>query len=161
MLMLESKVQTITGALLNLEALATVSTARSIQKFVTIWNAPWLSDFAKISFSSRLSRSLGRCKPASGEIHLNSQLLDHTLQSLLDEVVCHEAAHVLNFAQHGRLAKPHGPEWRALVSTAGFHLRRSTHSPEIKASTVVPRNQSVYEHRCPVCQATRYSVKPI
>jgi hypothetical protein len=45
------------------------------------------------------------------------------LRDLLEEVLCHELAHVAVYRLHGRAVRPHGPEWKGLVAAAGFKPR--------------------------------------
>jgi predicted SprT family Zn-dependent metalloprotease len=73
------------------------------------------------------------------------------------EVICHEAAHFVVWQRHGRAARPHGPEWAALVSLAGF---------EPKATRVgcgLPRRRpvvtSAFRHICPVCHFSKRSAR--
>ena len=68
-----------------------------------------------ITLSTRLHRSLGRCRPAQGLITLRPDLA-----SSFDAVLCHEAAHVAAFVLHGRTVRPHGAEWASLVAAVGF-----------------------------------------
>jgi predicted SprT family Zn-dependent metalloprotease len=87
----------------------------------------------------------------------------------LAEVLCHELAHVVVWLEHGRRAKPHGPEWRALVERAGQRARlrlpaaapppspSGSGGPETPASGVRAR----WEHRCPVCQMVRVAKRPV
>jgi hypothetical protein len=48
---------------------------------------------------------------------------------LLQEVLCHEMAHLATRELHGRNVRPHGPEWKALMTSAGFEPRTRLPSP--------------------------------
>ena len=116
----------------------------------------WLSELGgsyQVDYSSRLRSSLGRCLPEQGRIRLHTRL-QGDLSHLQEEVLCHELAHLAVFRRYGRTVRPHGPEWAALVREAGFSPRRVVVvSPE-------PCAPKFYEHRCPICQATRWARKP-
>lgn len=166
-------------------------TRRSLPDLITHWSARWhtpdLAERLTITFSARLRRSLGRCRPATGRITLQAALRDGPPERLA-EVLCHEAAHVAVYLLHGASARPHGDEWRALVTAAGFTPRvhagtstplpwRAVHSDtESSASshptqptaaagpTYSPRDHAPrlpYEHRCPVCHTVRYARGPV
>jgi hypothetical protein len=87
-----------------------------------IWGRPGLRGEVRVEFSPRLTRSLGRCLPRRGVIRLNPVLVEPGWRDHFPEVLCHEAAHVVAFALHGR-RRPHGPEWRRLMIAAGFEPR--------------------------------------
>src|SRR5262245_102885 len=95
------------------------SCTRAMSKWAKLWRTPELTQHVTISFSPRLRKALGRVRPSSGMITLNADLASGP-QSLLLEVLCHEAAHVAAYLLHGHRAKPHGPEWRMLVRAAGY-----------------------------------------
>jgi predicted SprT family Zn-dependent metalloprotease len=42
------------------------------------------------------------------------------MKGILEEVLCHELAHVAVYRLHGRSVRPHGPEWKRLVRQVGF-----------------------------------------
>ena len=129
------------------------STAR-IAQWAVLWNVPGLESRVSVSFSPRLRRSLGRCVPVRGIVRLNPRLLRRGAE-LLDEVLCHELAHVAAFELHGRQARPHGREWAALMRAAGFEPRvRAPWQDDVDRTEKPPRRVALYEHRCPVCQAT-------
>lgn len=108
-----------------------------------------------------MHRSLGRCIPTKGVIRINDQLAEGQDQLLL-EILCHEVAHVAAFVLHGRLRRPHGPEWGSLMCAAGFPARASVcvqlAMPAHRAHRP-PRRR--YLHRCPSCGASRASVRRI
>jgi len=93
-----------------------------VARWAATWQRPGLERRLHISFSTRMTRSLGRCHPERGVIRLASWLRDAPA-SLLAEVLCHEVAHVATWELHGRACRPHGAEWRALMRAAGFEPR--------------------------------------
>lgn len=125
------------------------------------WKTPWLAKAVKLDFSTRLTKSLGRCTPFSKEIRLSRELIHRDKRALLLEVLCHEAAHIINYAHHGRLVKPHGEEWQTLVKIIGYQPHRKIPIKQIEEIPRPSNPSTVYEHRCPVCQNVRYSKKPI
>ena len=120
------------------------------------WNAPGLSMRLTFVVGQRLQRSLGRCYPERGLVRIARFALDLPTE-LRDEIICHEAAHLVVFERHGRSQKPHGAEWKELMRSVGLTPRVRIHladrAPSFSASQESTR--ILYEHRCPVCQAAR------
>jgi predicted SprT family Zn-dependent metalloprotease len=130
----------------------------------SMWHTPGLADLTRITFSSRLDRSLGRCVPATGRVTLTTRLRRGSRKRLL-ETLCHEVAHVAAYLLHGGTARPHGPEWAALVRDAGFdpgtHARSRRHaSKQAEPPTSKPSRYAVV-HTCPVCQSRRFARRTI
>jgi predicted SprT family Zn-dependent metalloprotease len=127
-----------------------------------LWGVPDLPSRVAIVPSARLRRSPGRCQPATGRISIRASLLDGDPQ-LLEEVLCHEAAHVAARVLAGPEARPHGAEWRELVSSAGFEPRIRSAGDVGDAGDVPAADRRrasgrfAYEHRCPVCHSVRYA----
>lgn len=129
--------------------------------WASIWKLPDLTAGLDIQVSARLRRSLGRCDPRGGIVRLNPALLDSPGQ-LLIETLCHEVAHVAAFRLHGPKVRPHGREWAALMTAAGFKpqarvLERSL--PE--AVRLRSRPRRLYLHRCRDCEARRVARRPM
>lgn len=125
------------------------------------WHSPGLADQTHVTFSPRLERSLGRCVPATGRVTLTTRLRRGPRERLL-ETLCHEVAHVAAYMLHGSAARPHGPEWAALVRAAGFdpdtHARPRRGTP--KTATRLPRakpSRFTVVHTCPVCHFRRFA----
>jgi hypothetical protein len=93
-----------------------------ISRWTEAWGVPGLEARLELSFSTRMSRSLGRCHPERRRIRLASWLREAP-GALLAEVLCHEVAHVAVFELHGPACRPHGGEWRALMRQAGYEAR--------------------------------------
>jgi predicted SprT family Zn-dependent metalloprotease len=121
------------------------------------WGLPGLHRQLRLRVSPRLRTSLGSYRAAQGELILAEWLLDGP-EALLEEVLGHEAAHAAVHAMHGRGARPHGPEWRSLMEQAGLPAR-----VQVPGSALPPgrrpaaARRALWEHRCPVCQATRFA----
>jgi predicted SprT family Zn-dependent metalloprotease len=128
---------------------------RDIQRWGRVWGIPTLAGELRVVFSKRLRTTLARCRPAEKSIVLQHDLSRATLRRL-NEVLCHEAAHVATYMLYGSRAKPHGAEWKWLVSLAGFDPVVRTRDCCAKSK---PRSRSmatrIFEHRCPVCQMMR------
>ncbi len=81
---------------------------------------------------------------------------------LLEEVLCHELAHVAVVQLYGARCRPHGREWRGLMSAAGHTPRARI--PAAEFERLVPMHAGtrvMWEHRCPVCQARRVAGRPV
>ena len=131
-----------------------------LSQLFELWGVTELSEEATVEFSTRMTRSLGRCYPTRSLIRIAARLRDEP-PNILNEVLCHEGAHLAAFRLYGPAAKPHGKEWQDLVKKAGFPP-----SPRMRVdarSSLAPRRRKIihYEHRCPVCQASRAARRPM
>ena len=127
----------------------------------SMWHTPGLADLTRVTFSPRLGRSLGRCVPAAGRVTLTTRLRRASRNRLL-ETLCHEVAHVAAYMLHGSAARPHGPEWAALVRAAGYDP--STHAQPRRGAPKTPKRpprakspRFTVVHTCPVCHSRRYA----
>jgi predicted SprT family Zn-dependent metalloprotease len=129
-----------------------------IVRWGALWGVPELAELISVRLSTRLHRSLGRCHPSTGVITLQARLADGD-RALLEEVLCHEAAHVAVHRLRGAAGRPHGDEWRELVRAAGFEPRVRRAGEVVAPARPKPRRSGrfQYEHRCPVCQTVRYA----
>lgn len=120
-----------------------------------LWGIASLGDSITVRLSTRFRRSLGNYRVRTGEIVLASWLVDAP-EHLLQEVLCHEAAHAAAAILHDRRIRPHGKEWQALMEQAGFPARRQIPVSALPEShQALSKQTTVWEHRCPICQATR------
>ncbi len=148
-----------------------------------VWGVPGLMESVTIEFSLRFRTTLGLCRPAQGRIRLAAGLLvsEEAVDggtSLMEEVLCHELAHVAVHRLHGRQAKPHGPEWKRLVREAGFEPRLRMLVDEVdgaaqgrgpaqsaergsKPGRQANKPRPRWEHRCPVCHSRRMAGRPV
>jgi len=126
-----------------------------LQRWGDLWEVPKLAEKIALRMSSRLRTSLGSYRAQRTELTLAAWLLDGP-EALLAEVLCHEAAHAAVHALHGRRVRPHGAEWCGLMKRAGFPPRVRVPWSVVPASRrVAAAERGLWEHRCPVCQATR------
>ena len=127
---------------------------RLLRRWAKVWGTATLAEHARIEWSSRFTRTLGRAYPTRMLIRLNAALREPLRAALLEEVLCHEAAHLAVHILHGRDASMHGPEWQRLIQMAGYTPCTGMHVPELVASGDSPIR---YEHVCPACQAKRFA----
>ena len=93
-----------------------------LRECLHLWGLENLADEIELRTSSRMTRSLGNARPETNRITLAQWLFDQP-KEIVDEVLCHEAAHLAVHRLHGRGVRPHGREWRSLVQQAGFQAR--------------------------------------
>lgn len=122
-----------------------------------LWGVSQLDHKVSLRVSSRLRCSLGNYRASSLRITLAAWLIDDA-SPLLAEVLCHEAAHAVVHMTHGTFVKPHGPQWKDLMAKATMPVRARIPSSELPlAQQSAIQVSSVWQHRCPVCQATRFA----
>jgi SprT protein len=117
-----------------------------------LWEMFGLAESVSVEFSGRLRVALGRTNVVNHHVRLNL-LLEEKGQGLLDEVLCHELAHIAVYERFGSAAKPHGKEWAELMQKAGYE-------PRVRIGIDgdgVSKQSRKYEHICPVCQSVRYA----
>ena len=136
-----------------------------LRSAISCWAKSWgvesLEERVHVVFSPRMVKSLGRCDLRSKTIRLNPKLRRRRGRILL-EVLCHEAAHIAVHEKYGPGSSPHGDEWRRCVRQAGFVPRVTASLRGLNPPTAARKTPSaLYEHRCPVCQMTRTSSRPV
>jgi predicted SprT family Zn-dependent metalloprotease len=90
-----------------------------VSRLCELWEIKSIEHEITIEFSSRITRSLGRTQPLRKIVRLNPDLL-RSLSKHLEEVLCHEIAHIAAVHKYGPVVMPHGEEWQSLVRQAGF-----------------------------------------
>jgi predicted SprT family Zn-dependent metalloprotease len=73
--------------------------------------------------------------------------------------LCHELAHAAALQIHGGGISPHGPEWHALIKTAGYSPSSVLKTSRSNLALRKNKNSRWYEHRCLVCHAVRFARK--
>ena len=94
-----------------------------------LWGVPGLDRAVSVEYSTRMTRSLGRAYPERGLVRIAAPLA-HGPAGFLDEVLCHEAAHIAVYRLHGRSVRPHGVEWKSLMRVAGYEPSTRLRVPE-------------------------------
>ena len=132
-----------------------------VARWSETWKLPYLPDRVRVEASSRLRVSLGRCHASQGQIRIAEFLLNGP-PSLLEEVLCHEVAHVAAAIRFGPRIRPHGSGWRSLMREVGFEPRIRIPDTELpRDARVATRLRVLWRHRCPVCQASRIGGRPV
>ena len=131
-----------------------------IGSWFSLWGLSGFDQHITINFSTRLQRALGRCYAKRRRITVTA-CLKEMHPSILEEVLCHECAHLAVFELHGESCRPHGREWEQLMRLAGFEPRRRLVLDEFGISSPHGRYRYVYIHSCPICQAKRAARRPV
>ena len=79
------------------------------------------------------------------EIRYNLQMAALQPEQFLRETVPHEAAHLLTWLLHGRRARPHGPQWQAVMHFLGVDSPRRCHDFRLEGPL---RRQRRWPYRC-------------
>ena len=125
-----------------------------------LWGLPDLTRSVTVEFSRRFRSSLGLCRPVRGRIRLAAHLQEGN-DALLEEVLCHELAHVAVYRLHGRKARPHGREWKMLLTRAGFKPRVRFPGEEANFPSRPEKSRARWNHHCPVCHVRRLAGRPV
>jgi len=131
-----------------------IDISRALEGWGRLWGIQGLPGKACIRVEMRMTRGLGKCRPSTGLITLNPALTSHENSELTMEVLCHEAAHLAAYILHGKGHRPHGKEWKALVSAAGFAPRVRIPGEEV-AHLAKSRRRARFEylHLCLDCRS--------
>ncbi len=143
----------------NLLAELSLSSAR----WTRIWGVPELERRSSIEWSRRMTRSLGVCYPRRGTVRL-AAYLQKAERPFVEEVLCHEMAHLAARELYGDRIRPHGREWKRLMEAAGYVPRTRLAVPAgLRQMPKRKRRRSfmLYFHRCQVCQLIRGTRGPI
>lgn len=130
----------------------------SIARYAELWSRPNLCEMVSMRFSARLSKSWARTNLETRTITLAVTLRGDLAR--LEEVLCHELAHIVAYDSIGCREGPHGRTWKELVLIGGFEPRlRLAHGDD--APRTIVRRPSRFLHRCPVCDFSRVAARPI
>lgn len=129
-----------------------------IERYARLWNFPELEEVVSLRFSARLTKTWARTNLSTNTITLASELRGD--RERLNDVLCHELAHVVSHERVGRAEGPHGPTWRRLVLDGGGDpsVRLADRNAATTKADGVPRR---FLHRCPVCDFSRIARRPI
>ncbi len=87
----------------------------------------------------------GLAYPKRNLIRLNLDLLRANVEDFISETIPHEIAHLLNWTINGLGAKPHGPEWQAIMASMGL---KPVVCHAYAASRVRERIRKVFYYAC-------------
>ncbi|MBW2278311.1 MAG: SprT-like domain-containing protein, partial [Deltaproteobacteria bacterium] len=90
-----------------------------VDAWCRLWGVEALAEEARVELSSRMTHSLGRAYCDRNLVRLAARL-EQGPREFLEEVLCHELAHLAAARRSGRRVKPHGAEWKALMRAAGY-----------------------------------------
>ena len=135
------------------EALAQSEFRGTVARLGSVWSVPRLPGTVSVVFSSRLTRSLGRADVRRRRITLVVDLTG--TGAFVEEVLCHELAHIVAFDLVGESERTHGPTWQRLVREAGFVPTRRLQSPATPRDSYARTPRRRFVHRCPVCSFSR------
>jgi predicted SprT family Zn-dependent metalloprotease len=132
--------------------------AQTVREWARLWRVPEFLDGITFRQNARLRTTIARWAIESNCVEVSTRFFE--LRRDHREILCHELAHAAAVRMHGRVVRPHGPEWCDLVRKAGYepkaHLA-SDRRPYVSPSDI--QTQLDFEHRCPVCHAVRFARK--
>ena len=102
--------------------------AERIRAWFVLWGVEDSDSPVEIRVSTRMTRSIGSADGRRNRMTLAVWLFNQP-EEIVNEVVCHEAAHLAVFRSYGTEPKPHGREWRTLMRHAGFPPRTRLEVP--------------------------------
>jgi len=149
----------------NLPTLSHRRAKRLLRRLAVLWGRPGVARI-EVVVHPRLRRTLGRFSLRTMQIELSPAALSPVT---LAEVLVHEAAHAALASGETKADRPHGLEWRELMALAGRSDARATKWCRRNRRTSGPDSaqgsrtivQRIYDHWCPVCQATRIARRPV
>ena len=121
-----------------------------LASLATAWKYPRVSEL-DIMFNQSLTSTLARWMPPSNALEISTAAGSRDLGTLR-EIISHEAAHVVVWERSGRGARPHGPEWAALMRAAGFEARATLIRCGYRQSVA---NSVRVRHFCTVCHFSK------
>ena len=133
------------------------------ERWTRIWGVPELAQRSSIEWSRRMTRSLGVCYPRRGTVRLASYL-QKAERPFVEEVLCHEMAHLAARELYGDRIRPHGREWKRLMEAVGYLPRTRLAVPAGLQPTPKRkkwRSSGLYIYSCPLCQLKRVTRHPI
>ena len=132
-----------------------------VERWCTLWEVPELAADVRVTINSRLSRTVGHCRPSDGTITLAESVIDASRRDF-EAVLCHELAHLAAHRRFGPRIRPHGPEWARLVEQAGFTAEvRTCRGPATLQRRRAHTGRLPYRHFCPVCHFVRFARRPV
>lgn len=94
----------------------------SLRHYLGLWQLEELEPEIELRISSRMTRTIGSAHQGKNRITFAIWLFNQPTE-IIEEVVCHEAAHLAASTLYGPGIRPHGREWQALMRKAGVAPR--------------------------------------
>ena len=100
---------------------------------------------AEVSFDLR-GQAAGQMQVRGRQVRLrfNAVLLQRDFDQFLEEVVAHELAHAVVHWRYGGRVKPHGPQWREVMTLFGVTPKRCHDYEDLRPVRRLQR----YRYRC-------------
>ena len=114
------------------------------------WKCPRVSQL-EIAFNPSLRSTLARWMPPSNILEISAAAKSRGKREL-SEIISHEAAHVVVWDRSVGEARPHGPEWAALMRAAGFEARATLIRCGCRRSVA---NSVRVRHFCAICHFSK------
>jgi len=122
-----------------------------------VWTHPRVAQL-DIVLNRNLRSTLARWIPPSGVLEVNAKVKSRDARALR-EIISHEAAHVVVWDRSGRAARPHGPEWSALMQAAGIRPRATLVRCGYRRNGTWRGART--RHVCPVCHFSRFAKRRV
>ncbi len=87
--------------------------------------------------------SAGQARLGENRLRLNAALLEREGADFARDTLIHELCHLAVWERHGRRARPHGPEWQALMRALGCVPQRCHN-----AAVTPLRSQRRFRYAC-------------
>ena len=129
--------------------------SRHLYPLARIWGHTGVQQL-RFRFNRRLTTTVARLRVSDGIVEFNPSVAQLAVRDRR-EVICHEAAHFVVWQRHGRSARPHGPEWAALVTLAGFEPKASR--VRCGQAKQRPALTKTFRHTCLVCHFSKRAAR--
>lgn len=125
----------------------------SLHQWLTVANDYFSVVHPKPEINFRLrGKSAGKAYLQLNEIRLNSVLFKENYQAFVNEVIPHEIAHLITFQHFGRV-KPHGKEWKFVMSEIFRLPAKTTHQFDITSVA-----GKIFTYKC-ACNTHQLSIR--
>lgn len=146
-------------ATMSLPPNPTIADLRSLAvEALHFWGEPDLEHGLVVERSERMTRLIAKTYPARRVIRVSTLAL-RMQPADVRLVMWHESAHIVVFKRYGARARPHGEEWRSLLTSADLkaHVRIADQQQRSIAIMEPKEASRSIVYRCPVCQAVAYA----
>ena len=109
------------------------------------WQRHEFLDKIQMRWNTRMRTRAGVAYLESRRIELNPRLLAQNPE-MIHECFAHELAHIVVYSEHGKKARAHGKEWRALMREVGFEPE-AVHYMDVSEFRRAPTRRRVRRRR--------------